>query len=128
MILKILLVCCLSLGCNNKSPSTKAVQDTTYLYQHWIHSYEEDEKDKTITTYRPKGYPFPPARGREGFEFQKNGVFMWYPIAAGDGNSEIKESWELKDGQLIIRGKDRVVKYKIISLAKDKLMVSSSSQ
>lgn len=126
-MLKIVLLWSLGLGCHHNSRITSVGQDTTYLYQHWIHSYEEDEKDKSITTYRPKAYPFPPARGREGFEFQKNGVFMWYPIAPGDGNSVIKETWEFKDGQIIIRGKDRIVRYKIISLAKDKLMIISSS-
>jgi len=44
------------------------------IFRRWTHSREEDRAD--ILVYRPKDYPFPPARGREGLEFRKNGEFI----------------------------------------------------
>ncbi len=38
------------------------------LFQHWMHSHEEDSGD--VQVYRPADYDFPPARGRRGFELQ----------------------------------------------------------
>ena len=45
--------------------------DTDVLSQRWIHSYEEDTETEMV--YRPASFPFPPARGRSGFELQADG-------------------------------------------------------
>ncbi len=123
MFIKIFLVCCVGMGCNQSSHTNRIAQDTTYLYRHWIHSHEEDERDKHYVAYRPAGFKFPPARGREGFEIRKNGVFIWYPIAATDGNDRIEEKWSLKKNKLIIQGKEGARNYTIISITKDKLVL-----
>jgi hypothetical protein len=93
------------------------------LYQHWIHSFEEDEKDKKLTVYRPSRFNFPPARGREGFEIKRNGIFIWHPISPLDGNDTIEETWKLKDHKIMITGKENK-EFKIIELTKDKLIIS----
>jgi hypothetical protein len=43
------------------------------LFQRWVHSYEDDTAE--LRVYRPAGYDFPPARGRDGFEITPEGVF-----------------------------------------------------
>lgn len=61
------------------------------IFQSWIHSREED-KD-AVLAYRPKGHKFPPARGRAGFEIEKDGKFIDRPIAPADGNESVVGKW-----------------------------------
>lgn len=46
---------------------TKMTDLDACLQRRWLHSHEEDTAD--VRVYRPAEYPFPPARGRDGFEF-----------------------------------------------------------
>lgn len=39
----------------------------------WLRSPEEEQG--AVRVYRPEGYPFPPARGREGLTFHSDGRF-----------------------------------------------------
>lgn len=64
------------------------------LYQHWMHSYEED--DANVKMYRPASYSFPPSRGREGFEIKKDGTFIKYAIGANDAPQKIQGKWKAK--------------------------------
>lgn len=100
-----------------------SLQDKTVLYQHWIHSHEEDKATEGNRTYRPASFAFPFSRGRDGFEIKKDGVIISHPIAPSDGNLDIEEKWKLEDDTLIIEGKDRISKYKIISLTSEKLVM-----
>ncbi len=61
------------------------------IYQTWIHSFEEDTPD--IMMFRPSTYPFPPARGREGFTVASDGSFVWHAIAPTDGTTNRKGTW-----------------------------------
>lgn len=63
------------------------------VFKYWIHSREED-KD-VVQAYRPKGFKFPPSRGRAGFEIKKDGDFTDHPIAPTDGNETVLGKWEL---------------------------------
>ena len=62
------------------------------LFKRWVHSFEEDKNG--VKVYRPAGYEFPPARGREGFEIRKNGDFIQYDIAPGDGSRPVAGRWK----------------------------------
>jgi hypothetical protein len=44
--------------------------------------------------YRPKGYAFPRARGREGFDLKDDGEYVRYDIGRGDGNVGVKGTWK----------------------------------
>ncbi len=55
------------------------------LFQRWTHSFEDDSGD--ITVFRPENYPFPPARGRSGIEFNADGTFVDWDIGSGDAQS-----------------------------------------
>lgn len=67
------------------------------LFQHWVHSYEEDSEG--VAVYRPADYPFPPARGRRGLEFAPDGTFIDHPIGAGDASAAISGRWDAADGR-----------------------------
>ncbi|MEG3960538.1 hypothetical protein QT982_34815 [Microcoleus sp. herbarium2] len=65
------------------------------IFRRWTHSHEEDRED--ILVYRPKDYPFPPARGREGLEFRKNGEFIRYQIGATDRILAVPGRWSIQN-------------------------------
>lgn len=52
------------------------------IQKKWWHSMEEDTDE--VVVYRPEGYPFPPARGRIGFEFLAGGYLVYYGIGPAD--------------------------------------------
>ncbi|MEJ7589264.1 MAG: hypothetical protein WKI04_17040 [Ferruginibacter sp.] len=101
--------------------------DNPLLYQHWIHSFEDDATENNTTasykTYRPYGFAFPPARGRDGFEIRRNGMFISHSIAPGDGNLNIEEKWTLDGDNLTIIGQTGAAVFKIKSLNKEKLIL-----
>lgn len=76
-------------NCDSKIPMEKIIN--TY----WQHSHEDDRGD--TMAFRPKHYDFPRSRGREGFEFRENGVFIKYAIAPTDGIAKIYGSWQRID-------------------------------
>jgi hypothetical protein len=84
------------LGCldqpmnNNLSP---------VIFQHWIHSREEDTEKVKI--YRPRDYQFPPSRGRDGFEIKEDGEFIQYGIGATDRPQEITGTWKAEEDNKI---------------------------
>lgn len=121
MLIYLILSCCL-LFSQDQAGKTLSVKQIPLLYQHWIHSQEEDSAPAT-RTYRPATYAFPPARGRDGFEVKKNGIILSHPIAAADGNQTVPEKWKLSKGELIITGKSAVRRFTILSLTKEKLVL-----
>jgi hypothetical protein len=62
------------------------------LFRVWLHSHEEDAND--VSVFRPKGYNFPRARGREGFEIKSGGEFIFYEIAPSDGSQQRRGRWD----------------------------------
>lgn len=59
----------------------------------WIHSWEEDTDD--VTVYRPADHPFPPSRGREGYEFLPGGALIYHGIGPADGPTNEPGRWEM---------------------------------
>jgi hypothetical protein len=62
------------------------------IFRHWVHSQEEDTAEASV--YRPSSFPFPPARGRTGFEIRANGEFVAHDIGATDGWVATPGHWE----------------------------------
>ncbi len=54
------------------------------IFQHWVESKEEKDDKEQIFVYRPKGYNFPPSRGRRSFEIKENGEFILHEINSSD--------------------------------------------
>ncbi len=63
------------------------------IFRIWVHSFEDDTDD--VTVYRTTQHAFPPARGRAGLEFQLDGTFINWAIAAADGTNAIRGHWRL---------------------------------
>jgi hypothetical protein len=72
-----------------------------------------------VKVYRPKGYKFPPARGRTGFEIKKDGEFVLLDIAAADGTEKVKGQWKLEGKNKVsvtFPGTDRkAMKFEVVS-------------
>ncbi len=69
------------------------------LFRHWVHSREEDSGG--ILAYRPRGFPFPPAFGRDGFELRPDGTFIQFDPGPADGIVRIPGRWELPRARTI---------------------------
>jgi hypothetical protein len=65
------------------------------IFKVWIHSHEEDTEN--VKVYRQAGYPFPPARGREGFEIKENKEFVQYKIGPDDRPQTLLGHWEAEN-------------------------------
>lgn len=65
-----------------------------WLYNTWMHSFEEDTPYYRV--YRPEGYAFPLARGREGFVLASDSTFVRYQIAPADGLDALRGVWSLR--------------------------------
>lgn len=115
MGLKIFLLLFLLNGCNS--------QEKPELYQHWIHSHEEDNTTEGYRTYRPSSYNFPPSRGRDGFEIKKNGVVLAHPIAPTDGNLTVERKWKIDGDQLIMEDDKGISTFQIISIHPEKIVL-----
>jgi hypothetical protein len=70
--------------------TSRALPDA--LWRRWVHSFEDDGPG--FRAYRPQGYAFPPARGREGFLLERGGRYVLYAIARGDGNAAAAGTWK----------------------------------
>jgi hypothetical protein len=103
--------------------------DKISLIGQWIHSHEEDKEGEQI--YRRKGYNFPRARGRAGFELCDDHVWVDHPIAAADGNDRLEGHWDItSSGELELRQshKDspgRVLQ--VVSVEPDRIVVKEKS-
>ena len=64
------------------------------LVGRWLHAHEEDTAETKV--YRPESYPFPPARGRDGFEFKTGGALVYLGIARADGTEESIGRWTIE--------------------------------
>jgi hypothetical protein len=69
------------------------------LIGSWLHSHEEDTPQASV--YRPADHPFPPSRGRTGYEFRADGTLTYYGIAAADGSEEFSGRWTAKDSNTV---------------------------
>ncbi len=84
----ILVLICLHFACTSGRNSARLSPD---IFNHWVHSHEENVGD--VDYYRPTTYQFPRSRGRQGFEFKKNGRFILYAIAPADGQERLVGTW-----------------------------------
>jgi hypothetical protein len=94
------------------------------LHRQWFHSHEEDTGN--LMVFRPSSYRFPPSRGRKGYTFQPDGIY----IESGPGPTDVpvssKGTWRLKaHGVLALISPAGVQELllRIISLEPDRLVV-----
>jgi len=82
---------------NDKSTNTSA--PPAAIFQHWIHSREEDTSG--LEVFRPEEFAFPPSFGRDGFEMKRNGQFIQDDIGPADGIVHVLGRWKLLNPQAV---------------------------
>jgi hypothetical protein len=90
----------------------------------WIHSHEEDTPEAQV--YRHPGYPFPPARGRRGFELREGGEAMLAGIAPTDGSRQATARWTLEGREIAIepgQGPMAPITFEVISCDEEMLLM-----
>jgi hypothetical protein len=96
-----------------------------FLYQQWTHLHEEDAGG--VEVYRNKDYDFPPSRGRQGFEFRKDGTFIQSDIGPVDVNVKTSGKWERtgeREVKITLEDQQRPpYRMEIVELTKDRLKI-----
>lgn len=111
--------------CSCQAPTHIESQFPTGLIRHWVHSFEEDSSD--IRVFRPSNFTFPPARGRESFEFLPNGQCIHHPIGPADELVSLPGTWKMIASdrcRMSVKG-TTPLDFKIIELSKEKLVVKN---
>ncbi len=110
-------------SCQTPMPADAQIPEA--ICRHWIHSFEEDTVGVRI--FRPADFPFPPARGREGFEIFSDGRFIHHPIGHADEWVSLHGSWQMTTSNLcriIIKGQPPL-EMEILESGSDKLVVKN---
>jgi len=75
--------------------------------------------------FRPATYPFPPSRGRRGFELDANGQLRNFGIGADDRTVESQGNWRLdSQNHLTLRpaGSGAATTIRLVHVGPDKLV------
>lgn len=117
----LLLLFWLLSGCSSAKRAANLYGEA--LFQHWTHSYEEDQSGRKV--YRPAGYDFPPSRGREGFEIRKDGIYIRHAIGRADYPEKFEGAWKMKgrDKLIVDLPETPLLEIKILSVEKDRLII-----
>jgi hypothetical protein len=133
----LIFAACFSFGCVQKSSpvntvatnSNQALSQTNSddLYQHWIHSSEEEKTDSE-QIFRPKDFKeFPPSRFRMQYIFRKNGECEWYFLSPDDNHRFKTGTWRIdpNDKNILQITKDGTTEtYRIKELTKNVLRIA----
>jgi hypothetical protein len=100
--------------------------DEKDLYQHWVHSHEEDTATEKV--FRPARYSFPRSRGRASFELKPDGTLIERRIGPTDRGQEVHGVWKLQgEDQLAFYQRSETQPYRaqqIISVDKDRMIIA----
>jgi len=98
------------------------------IFQHWVHSHEEDESE--IKFFRNADYEFPMSRLRMGFDLKKDGTFIQYTIGSNDLSKKVFGNWELVDNKIkiFLRGNETIKFIEILSCDENLLKIKETNQ
>ncbi len=94
----------------------------------WLRSLEEETGD--VRVYRPDGYPFPPARGREGLSFHSDGLLDYLVPGRDDRPTAEPGTWQADPGdpaRLTARVAGRTIGLHVRSVGPDELRLTWTS-
>jgi hypothetical protein len=96
--------------------------NTEALQQRWTHSHEEDTPG--LMVFRPRGWAFPPSRGRRAFELGPDGAMLGSGPGPTDKVVSAEGRWRLRDdGVLELEQNGRRSELRVVEVAADKLVV-----
>ncbi len=95
-----------------------AIQD---LFQHWVHSSEEEPAGSTVQIFRPfRSKTFPPSRFRMAYKFASNGTCEFYVLSPDDAHHFQPCNWTMgmSDKPILrISAKGTMIAYRITQLS-----------
>ena len=94
------------------------------LFQHWIHSHEEDTDTETV--FRPQAFKFPRSRGRRSFKLKRNGSLVEIRIGSDDRPQKLQGTWKLEDSNLILHIPSQVESQQVMrinSVSRNRLVI-----
>jgi hypothetical protein len=136
----ILLISLLLLACSGARqsvatsvPASAPAQATTNinldnLYQHWVHSREEQQPNDKDELYRPATFKvFPPSRFRMAYKFAKDGMCEWFYLSPVDAHHFKPGTWRIDPNDphiLQITKENTTETYRILTLTNDMLRIA----
>jgi hypothetical protein len=95
------------------------------LFQHWVHSREEERSRGTAQIFRPAASKeFPPSRFRMAYKFARDGGCEFYFLSPDDGHHFKACRWTISAGNptiLEIIATETTTSYRIVELSGDVL-------
>ena len=86
-----------------KSAGTRLDIDIDDLFQHWVHSSEEEQPGGTVQIFRPAASMiFPPSRFRMAYKFARNGGCEFYFLSPDDAHHFKPCNWTISAGDKLI--------------------------
>jgi hypothetical protein len=90
------------------------------LFRRWVHVREQDEPG--VRVFRPAGSALPPARGRDGIEFRRDGTVVHYSPGPADAPVGRPGSWRTAGPDALLVGSPRgETRYEILTVTDDLL-------
>ena len=104
-----------------KPNGTPLAIDINDLFQHWVHSREEQQSGGTVQIFRPAAsMKFPPSRFRMAYKFARNGGCEFYFLSPVDAHEFKACTWKLStdDGTILqIIANGNTTSYRIAELS-----------
>jgi hypothetical protein len=103
-----------------KSTGTRLDIDINDLFQHWVHSSEEEQPGGTVQIFRPAAsLNFPPGRFRMAYKFAPNGGCEFYFLSPDDAHHFKPCNWTIgADDRMVLQisGNGKTISYRIAQL------------
>ena len=78
--------------------------DINDLFQHWVHSREEEQRGATVQIFRPvASMDFPASRFRMAYKFARNGRCEFLFLAPDDGHHFKPCTWTISADKLMLQ-------------------------
>jgi hypothetical protein len=104
-----------------KPTGTPLAIDVNDLFQHWVHSSEEEQPGGTIRIFRPaRSMKFPPSRFRMAYRFARNGSCEFYFLSPDDEHHFKPCNWTVSASDkmiLQISANGKTTSYRIAQLS-----------
>jgi len=102
----------------NEAPLDIDIND---LFQHWVHSSEEEQPGETVQIFRPAAsMKFPPSRFRMAYKFARNGGCEFYFLSPDDAHHFNPCKWTISASDktmLQISADGKTISYRIANLS-----------
>ncbi|MEK7234276.1 MAG: hypothetical protein AAB268_10705 [Elusimicrobiota bacterium] len=100
----------------------KPTINITDLFQHWVHSREEEQPGGTIQIFRPAlSMEFPPSRFRMAYKFARDGGCEYFALSSDDGHHFKSCKWRMSANkttlQIVVANRE-AASYRIVELSK----------